>query len=340
LDEDDIINKLDENIRRILDYKAFRDMDIPILNLEIESETFRIGPVSFHSMTDEDRKDDDRNIWWKNVEGALGDSNARMSAISFARVKSPGDIEKSIDYASNMVDEILLLIRAIGFPISTKDVPQIGVLNDFSISTSRPFRPQNLRENYRIDFDSKFVKRIGHPIYPLRLHNELLNSINPDILTLLINLIEENGIYPKGEMEAKLMTGLRWIGEATKPDNLSARFVKLTFALEAIIGGESNEEWLTTRGITATLAERAAFLFGESQPQRLQIDKDVKKYYRIRSDIVHGSGYEIADEDLENFGNLVRSVAWATLEKLDDFKNIDSLQKWIVNQRYSMGHER
>ena len=108
LDEKDIIDRLDETIVYIIDYEAFRDIDIPIVNLEIESESFRIGPVSFHSMTDEDRKDDDRNQWWKSVEGALGDSNARMSAVSFARVTSPGDIEKSIDYASNMVDEILL----------------------------------------------------------------------------------------------------------------------------------------------------------------------------------------------------------------------------------------
>ncbi len=38
-------------------------------------------------------------------------------------------------------------------------------------------------------------------------------------------------------MQRKLLRGFHWIGEATKPDKIELKVVKLVFGLEAMIGG-------------------------------------------------------------------------------------------------------
>ena len=135
-------------------------------------------------------------------------------------------------------------------------------------------------------------------------------------------------------MKKKFISGLRWTGEATKPDILSARFTKLAVALESFIGGDSNVAYLSTRGITATLAERAAFLIGGSIEEKLAIHKKVAALYGKRSKIVHGSSDDLEFKDLKEFSEIIRLVIFSYFNKLDDFNSIDDFQRWILNQRY------
>jgi len=88
------------------------------------------------------------------------------------------------------------------------------------------------------------------------------------------------------------------------------------------------------------LAERAAFIAGQELSDRLAIDKNIRKYYGMRSDIVHGGGKDISADDIEGFGTLVRRLAFALLTRLNEPGNklntVDSLASWIKTQRYTL----
>ena len=114
--------------------------------------------------------------------------------------------------------------------------------------------------------------------------------------------------------------------------------------METLIGGESNDEDLKVRGITAMLAERAAFITGIDINDRLAIDKGVRKYYGKRSTLVHGGKAEISLDDVDGFGELVRRLALGLLEKIDELENeisdVKQLAEWIRIQKYTLANNK
>ena len=156
----------------------------------------------------------------------------------------------------------------------------------------------------------------------------------------LINKLMLKAEHSHSDMENKLLDGIHWLGESTKPDTNHARFVKIGVALETLLGGEPKDEMLQVRGITAMLAERAAFVAGKDFESRKKIDEDIRKYYGMRSGIVHGRKKDITLTDIDDFGKLVRSLALALLEKLDklgsNLSTVEELESWVKTQRYTL----
>ena len=142
-------------------------------------------------------------------------------------------------------------------------------------------------------------------------------------------------------MENKLLNSIHWLAESTKPDTNNSKFAKISFALETLIGGEpKDDEELKARGITAMLAERAAFIAGRDLNDRLAIDRDIRTYYGKRSNIFHGGEGDVSLDEIDRFGELVRRLALALLEKLDELKDVisdvESLGRWVREQKYTL----
>jgi hypothetical protein len=146
-------------------------------------------------------------------------------------------------------------------------------------------------------------------------------------------------------MEKKLIDSIHWLSEATKPDTRNSKYVKISLALETLLGGEPKEdENLKVRSITIMLAERAAFIAGESTTDRLNIDRDIHKYYGKRSTIIHGDEIDITLEEIDEFGELVRKLTLAMLRKLAEIgyeiKNTVEFEKWVKKQKYTLPNDQ
>lgn len=183
----------------------------------------------------------------------------------------------------------------------------------------------------------EYITIVGPGIYNNRLKEDILTKLTEKQLELIEKLIKNSN---RSNMEKKLFDSIHWLAEATKTDTNNVKFAKISFALETLIGGEPKDEDLKVRGITAMLAERAAFIAGTNIKDRQDIDKKVRRYYAKRSSIVHGSEGEVSLQDIDKFGNLVRRLALALLEKLDSLgdkiDNVEKLENWVKIQRYTM----
>jgi hypothetical protein len=328
--EPEFLSKLDEYLNDLLIYKATRPIDVPIVNLNLEGKPFQLGEVNFLPIVDDDRK----GMWWESIKGALDHETAFHCVASYGKVLASGDLDTSTLYAGPIVDDAILLLRGISFPFTVDEIAQIGVVGDVSVNRTRFYRLGEPTESVKLEAHSQWVARLGPPLGPYRLYADLLSRVDEADLQNLLHLIEAEGFYPETPMSAKIMRGFRWMGQASKPDTVSARFAKLTFALENLIGGEPQDEKLSSIGLTAMLAERSAFLVSENPEDRKKVDADVRRFYGKRSDIVHGRLVDIGDEDLKGFAYLVRCVAWSLLRRRDQIKTIDDLQTWVKEQRY------
>ena len=319
-----------EKIRLLLRYSSIREIDIPIMFLRVEDTPVKIGLVTFYSISEEEKNSE----WWQKVKLNYS-GNPDLDVLSFGRIVAPGDWELSLDYAENKLRETLLIIRAIGLPFTNNPKNQFGMLNEFSASNNKPFLLHKPNETTRIDGTSEVVTRLGPLIGVYGLKTDLFKSVDENILLLLNQLLTIDNRSLLTDMQVKYISGLIWLGESTKPDKLTFRYLKLSTALEHFIGGESGNEYLSTRGVTATLAERAAFLLGIDPAHRHSIDHKVKHFYGLRSKIVHGNRDVIDETDFSDFGNLVRQIAFALSGNLISFNTVDTLQEWILRMRYS-----
>jgi hypothetical protein len=315
--------------RELLSYHASSDIDIPIANLQVDCEPIRFGLVTFYGIQDSDRQDE----WWKTPKIIEGE-NRNNDVVSFGRISCPGDAIIALNYAEEMIVKTLIILRALGFPMKSKPNMNFGLINEFFLSETRPYKLTKTIESYRLSYSPRTVQIVGHGTTRCNLRKDILDLIEPSVIAKIQSLIESDLENPSNKFKRKFFLGLNWLGESTKPDTIQSRFAKLAFALEALIGGDANDENLSSIGITASLAERGAFLAGKNYDERWEIHKFITKYYGLRSDIVHGNPTDVSEEDLENFGKIVRKIVYSVADKIDEFNSVKSLQEWILKLRY------
>lgn len=326
LGEQELMNKAGGYLKELVEFEALQPIDYPIMNLWLKGEPVKLGHVTFMVATEQDVKQ-----WQK-------DYMTRLQGIAdmhvFARVNAPGDFEKAASYAIIQVNSALDLLRMLCFPFYPyTDACRIGVIGETGFTTYAPIRINEERFAAQLRGTGAFA------VWQPELRKSILSKLEQHQWELINKLI----LKPEAScsnMEDKLLDGIHWLGEAAKPDINRARFAKISFALETLIGGEPQDEELKVRGITAMLAERAAFIAGKDLDDRVKIDKDVRTYYGTRSDIVHGRKRDIPLSDIDNFGILVRRLALALLAKLDELgsnlSTVEKLETWVKIQRYTL----
>jgi len=318
----ELLTKAKQLLKELIEFEAWLPVNIPIANLWLEGEPTQIGNVTFVTITEQELKQ------WVSKRVLWSEKAPEVHVL--ARVNAPGDQQQALTYARTQVNLIIDVFRAFCFPFGHhSDTWLVGIVGEIISYASTPMR---IDRNGMKDF----VTQIGPGLIEVELRRDILSRLSQQQWKLINKLIMKTN-YSK--MENKLLDGIHWLAESTKPDTNNSKFAKISFALETLLGGEPKDEELKVRGITAMLAERAAFILGEDLDNRLEIDKDIRKYYKIRGGIVHGGGENVSLDDIDEFGQLVRHIAIALLEKPDELgteiSDVDKLQAWVNKQKYT-----
>lgn len=325
--DESLLNEAKNHLNSLVEFEAWQDVDIPIVNLILEEDPVKLGNVIFMRITEQELvKWTDRPTLWPPTGHDIH---------ILARIKAPGDLGKALSYAKTEGERTLNVLRALCFPFGRhSETWQIGLLGSAGSTTAIPMRINNRQFAALISTPSG----LGPALLELRQH--VLSKLEQPQWERVSKIMRE--IQPS-QMKNKLLNGIQWLGESTKPDTNDTKFVKICFALETMIGGEPKDEDLRVRGITAMLAERAAFLVGKDHDNRLHIDKEVRFYYGKRSKIVHNGIADVSFDDLDNFGTLVRQLALTLLKRSDQLGNelstVEKLEKWVKSERYTLPEE-
>jgi len=321
LKNQDLINGAEAFLNKLIEFEAWRDVDVPIMNLWLEGDPVKLLKVTICGVTNEELEQWKKNASWFRHHQELSDVHV------LARVRAPGDQQKAILYARTQANLALEVLRAFCFPFGQdSDTWRVGILGDIIASSVTPMRINN----------RDFVTQVSlfYPPY-IEVRKHILSRLEQPQWKLVNELILKT---QPSKMEKKLLLCIHWLAESTKPDTNNSKFAKISIALETLIGGEPKDENLKVRGITAMLAERAAFIAGGDFDDRLTIDKNIRKYYRIRGKVIHRGEGDVSLNDIDKFGQLVRRLALALLEKLDklgdELSDVDKLERWVREQKY------
>ena len=177
------------------------------------------------------------------------------------------------------------------------------------------FSNESLGKIHQIDFDDFQNHFITHEFSP-------------------VGVIEKYCKEDKNQIEKKIMTAISLLGRAVYDMGKPISFLQSMMAIEALI--QVNTNHLVNQSITAQIAEYSAFLLEDNCEKRIAVEKLMKKLYKIRSSLAHGSSTECSLEDctevLCNARDLI--VVFFDNDEIKDFSEPRELQEYIQKLKY------
>jgi hypothetical protein len=129
---------------------------------------------------------------------------------------------------------------------------------------------------------------------------------------------------PNNEFEKHIIRCAEWTGQAIGEPNEAAALVKAAIALEVLFS--ANEKGLITPSIMAQISESCAFLLGNEHASPVEIEREVKHLYGVRSSVVHSGKDSVDSKDLDAFIRICRHVVILLLSG-GEFVGMDTMAK-------------
>ena len=120
-----------------------------------------------------------------------------------------------------------------------------------------------------------------------------------------------------------IRAALEWGFEAATNQNETFAFVQACVGIEALLGEELDAE----TGLTRQLADRCAFLLGETRADRAFIRKHFSDLYRTRSKLVHGKALRLSEADKNHLIQATALLEELVKVELASFVREDRLRK-------------
>lgn len=139
---------------------------------------------------------------------------------------------------------------------------------------------------------------------------------------------------PKNGMRQRLLNASIAIGESALSKNTKNSVIYTSMAFEILFS--LNESSLFQKGIADKLADTLAFLTCTNKEKRLEVIKEVKNFYALRSALVHGGNPSIND-DYIIFNTLLSAGISQLLNnsKYEKIKVIEDLYKMLKEAQNS-----
>jgi len=313
-----IKQKIIETIHFIKHYTGEKAVvTVPVWGLRVGGKSLAIGDVEFKPRP-----------FPEDVEKSIEQLDPEEHGINtIAITSSAGDRATIFGNAKVKINEALNILRAFSFPIANNNQYQeISIEGDFSHLQNLGFL------NYQ-SYSAGLRDITSHGFYSFGIgwglpfiigkNRELMNLLGFDELLKIINNTDK--------FSKRIVKAVGWLGEATKPDVLPAKFVKLAFSIDAMIGAE--EKNIPDQGKRARIAERAAFLLEHRYKERKRVFDKMSEIIKRRDEIAHGgSKIVITEIDVEEAGQYARALLKELLFRNPKFKDIRQLAEWVRKQ--------
>ena len=136
--------------------------------------------------------------------------------------------------------------------------------------------------------------------------------------------------------EEKIISSIIWAGKSIIEKDIVDSFIQIAISLEVLLT-YSQKDQIITPSITYQISESAALIIGDSYEARMKIENEIKKLYRIRSNIVHSGKKNIRKQDYYSFFFYVKEIIikLLTLDKYKDINSGSDLNTLLKKTKYS-----
>jgi len=295
----------------------------PIDNLILNNLSLLVGNIRFLTFDESTYQ-----MWFNKYSGyenkeAIAQRVEPLKNMTIAQIQvSAFDEDRAIQVGSQEIEIALNVLRWIGYMLyGTMQRAWIGISGDVHRQMSLPSLlekgdslklPRSRKgavRTYEIDEEAvDLFKKLG-----LSKISQILMKPQSD----------------RTDMESRLLTAINFFGKAVQETDSIDAFLKTTIAMETLLIRDNTEP------ITGNLAERTAFLLGDSLEARLELRKLVSTLYGTRSRITHHGSTDNAVASLETLQNICFDLLYKITDVVDQYKTIKDLIVWIDELKYS-----
>jgi hypothetical protein len=135
------------------------------------------------------------------------------------------------------------------------------------------------------------------------------------------------------EITKRIRIAVIWTGISLREENETIAFTEAMFALESLYKFDDD---IMSKSITAQLSEAVAFTLGKTLEKRIQLEKEIKSFYRDRSKITH-SGMMKTSANYTRFLTIVYDAIklFLDVKPYSEMKSIKELQDEITRMKYT-----
>lgn len=154
----------------------------------------------------------------------------------------------------------------------------------------------NQEEKYSIRLPSSIASHIQKiiPNASSKMFTDAKQLGEEGIRTLFTNKLNEIcNLMKRNDNNAQFVkSAIEWAFDSQIEENETISFIQVSIGLEAILGEETGRE-----SLTETLADRCAYLLANTIENRKTIRDKFRKFYNLRSKLVHGRSMRLEDEE-------------------------------------------
>jgi hypothetical protein len=348
LSKEDIKDRL-RHLASAVKYLAGFDQEwmfiYPVENLVLQVGKLRVGPVQFHPTTEGDsflrwRKRDMRSRFPDTpfltaLQPAPGWLDPLSTCDAWASVRARGDQILAEERASKVVAEAIDIIRL--FVARSETVALRGSVN-FGLGGQaagghievgfRRSRVNSTATRTRTFETLKKEHRYGPAAtYKAVITSDTLERMRQGGLDALSRALEST---KRSKLEERVFRALGWFSEAVSSPYEIDRYLKLVFAMDALLGGGPKGE-----GTTTDIGERAAFILDRTVKGRRAVKKEVVHHFHLRHAYAHGDRKAVSSRDLFwaelNCAVLIRSFVVDHMSR----QSFDAFLQWVEEQKFS-----
>lgn len=298
---------------------------LPIWGLVIDVPSFVVGDVEFMPRT-KDVVVDER---LRKHESARNEPEISVVNTVAVTQTTGGDTHMIVQNAEAKVNQALNILRAFVYPtIADPAMKQIGIMGIFYTLPKLYFV-----ESVSIGGGKPSGKFSGGELSGIRAV-----TINQYVTEVVLaksgfDKLSKFLVSKTSEFEQSLLRSAGWLGEATKPDTLESKFIKVALAVDAMLGEEASEN-IPDKGIRARIAERSAFLLATEGKWREKIYHEMRDFIGKRNKLAHGVAIRLSQWETETFGAYARTILERLLSRDPAFKSTEELAKWVQNASF------
>jgi hypothetical protein len=138
-------------------------------------------------------------------------------------------------------------------------------------------------------------------------------------------------VQTSSDLANRVSLSLQWLFDSKTEPRIQSSVVKTSIALESLL------IFLESESLAQSLSERAAFILSSDPSRRELISKILKRFYEVRSGVVHGSqkkAKKLTPALLETVDRLTLLLDLVISANSKNWTNTDSLRQWCENQRW------
>ena len=316
-------------IAEIVDFSTEYTVSVPVAGLVLEVETFRVGRVTFRSVTD-------------GVINGLVNKQDQIGRQCGHESMTPQEREHERDrLRRGLGDEVVGSYTVIAEPQRAQELAEIEIRRAleaviFSWAGAVAYHPAadaapRLKTASEgplplvvMTSEDSFHDRMGLPDsrYPIIISRQSWGSLDGNGLSEISRILAKpiNELTP---LEKSILRAVHWVATSQYQIDDENRMLNLITGLETLVSPVDRQS------ISRSIAEATALLTQRDMSRRADLMKTVSSAYTKRSNTSHGGQVSLEPTELRQMRVIVLQVIQQTLAWQSRFKTKEEFQAWI-----------